>query len=98
MKFQYKIKRICFLKSVNNIISFLVESFHPIYELDKVFTNIHMALISRQSCSHVKASIVLMRVDHLFIYNYIKSILNIILRPIILVRMGFEPESYYLCV
>ena len=42
-----------------------------------------MALISLRSCSHVKASMVLTRVEHLFIHNYIRSLLNIILTPII---------------
>ena len=36
--------------------------------------------------SHVKASMVLTRAYHLFIVNYIRSLLNIILRPIIMVR------------
>ena len=42
-----------------------------------------MALISLRSRSHVNASMVLTRADHLFIYNYIRSLLNNILRPIL---------------
>ena len=40
-----------------------------------------MALMSVRSHSHVKASMVLTRADHLFIHNYIRSLLNNILRP-----------------
>ena len=40
-----------------------------------------MALMSIQSRSHVKASMVLTKADHLFIHNYIKSRLHIKLRP-----------------
>ena len=39
-----------------------------------------MALMSLRSRSHVKASVVLTRADHLFIHNYIISLLNIMLR------------------
>ena len=39
--------------------------------------------MSLRSRSHVKASMVLMRADHLFILNYIRSLLNNILRPIL---------------
>ena len=39
-----------------------------------------MALMSLRSRSHVKASMVLTRADHLFIHNYIRSLLNNILR------------------
>ena len=35
-----------------------------------------MALMSLRSSSHVKASMVLTRADHLFIHNYIRSLLN----------------------
>ena len=45
-----------------------------------------MALISLRSRSRVKASIVLTRADHLFIHNYIRSLLNNILRPILMVQ------------
>ena len=51
--------------------------------------------MSIRSHSHVKASMVLMRADHLYIHNYIRSLLNIILRPII----GPSRTSfYYRCV
>ena len=40
-----------------------------------------MALMSFPSRSHVKVSMGLMRADHLFIHNYIRSLLNNILRP-----------------
>ena len=42
-----------------------------------------MTLISLRSRSHVEASIFLTRADHLFIHNYIRSLLNNILRPIL---------------
>ena len=45
-----------------------------------------MALMSLRSRSHVKASMVLTRADHLFIHNYIRSLLNNILRPIKLIN------------
>ena len=38
--------------------------------------------MSLRSRSHVKASMVLTRADHLFIHNYIRSLLNNMLRPI----------------
>ena len=41
--------------------------------LDEVFTYNHMALMSLRSSYHVKASIFLTKVDHLFIPNYIRS-------------------------
>ena len=50
-----------------------------------------MALMSLRSPSHVKSS---MRADHLFIHNYIISLLNNILRPIFMVRMGLVSISY----
>ena len=40
-----------------------------------------MARMSLRSRSHVKASMVLTRADHLFIQNYIRPLLNNILRP-----------------
>ena len=52
--------------------------------LDEVFTYNHMALMSLRSLTHVKASIVLMRADYLVIHNYIRSLLNIILKPILM--------------
>ena len=49
-----------------------------------------MALMSLRSRSHVEASMVLTRTDHLFIYKYKRTLKLIILRPIVLVRTGFE--------
>ena len=47
----------------------------------------------------VKASMVLTRADYLFIHNYIRSLLNIIVRPILMVRRTrLEPASYCMCV
>ena len=43
-----------------------------------------MALMSLRSRSRVKASVVLTRADHLCIHIYIRSLLNIILRPTLL--------------
>ena len=37
---------------------------------------------------------VLTRADYLFIHNYIRSLLNNMLIPILMVRTGFEPASY----
>ena len=39
---------------------------------------------------------ILTRSDHIFIHNYIRSLLNNILRPILMVRIGFETVSYCL--
>ena len=50
-----------------------------------------MAIMSLRIRFHVKASIVLMRADHLCIHYIIKLLLNIILRPILLARTRFEP-------
>ena len=54
--------------------------------------------MSLRSRYHVKASNVLTRADHLFIHNYIRSRLNIILGPILMVRTGLELASYCLSV
>ena len=48
-----------------------------------------MALMSLRSRYHVKASMVLTRADHLVIHNYIRSLLNNILRPMGLYKMHF---------
>ena len=56
--------------------------------LDEVLTYNHMDLMSLRIRSRVKASIVLTRGNHLCIHNYIRSLLNIILRPIVKVRTG----------
>ena len=37
--------------------------------------------MSLRSRSHAKASMVLTRADHLFLHNYIRSLLNNMLRP-----------------
>ena len=58
--------------------------------LNEVFTYNHITLMSLRSRSHVKASKVLTRSDHLFIHNYIRSLLNIILRPILKVGWGLN--------
>ena len=72
--------------------------FIPSMNLDEVCTNNDMVLMSLRSRSHVKAYMVLTRAVHLFIHNYIRSLLNIILRPIVIVRTKVEPVSYCLCV
>ena len=56
--------------------------FIPSRNLDEVFTYNHMTLMSLRSRSHVKASMFLKRADHSFIHNYIRYLLNNILRPI----------------
>ena len=48
-----------------------------------------------RSRSHVNASMVLMRADHLFIYNYISLLQYNILRLILMLRTGLE--SVFLC-
>ena len=50
--------------------------------------------MSLRSRSHVKASIFLTRDVHLFIHNYIRSLLNIIIRPSLMVRTRLEPATY----
>ena len=57
--------------------------FIPSRNLDEVFTYNQMDLMSLRSRSHVKASMVLTRAAHLFIHNYIRSLLNIIVRHIL---------------
>ena len=55
-----------------------------------------MALMSLRSQSHVKASMVLTKAEHLFIHNYIRSLLNNIVRPILMVRtrLGHVPTAW----
>ena len=65
-------------------------SFIPSGNLDEVFTYNHMALISLRSRSRVKAYMILTRADNLFIHNHIRSLLNIMLRIIVLVRSELE--------
>ena len=56
--------------------------------LDQVFIYNYLTLMSLRSRSNVKASMVLTRYNHLFIHNYIISLLNIIVRPILMIRYG----------
>ena len=44
-----------------------------------------MALMSLRTRSHIKASVVLTIADHLFILNYIRSLLNTIVIPVLMV-------------
>ena len=60
--------------------------------LDEVFTYNNMALMSLRSRSHDKASIVLTRAYHLFIHNYIRVLLNNILRPILWSERGSNSD------
>ena len=48
--------------------------------------------MSLRSRSHVKASMVLTRADNLFIHNYIRSLLNNILRPIF-IKLTNNPDE-----
>ena len=68
--------------------------------LDKVFTYKHMALMSYRIRSHVKVSMILTKDDHLFIQNYIRSLLNISLRPILIVLTACHwlESAYCLCL
>ena len=50
-----------------------------------------MALISIRICSHVKESKMLTRADNLCINNYIRVLLNNIVRRNVMVRTGLEP-------
>ena len=50
--------------------------------------------MSLRSRTLIKASMILTRVDHLFIHNYIRSLLKNILRTIVLVLTGLEPATY----
>ena len=49
--------------------------------------------MSLRSRSHVKSSMVLTKVDHLCIQNYIGSLQNIIVRPIFIFRNRLEPAG-----
>ena len=64
----------------------LVESFNIIQELTFSRITIYDSNDPR-SRSHDKASMVLTRYNHLFIHNYIRSLLNIILSPILMVQI-----------
>ena len=58
-----------------------------------------MALMSLRSRSHVKAITFLTKADHLFINNYIRSLLNNIVRPILMVgRLNPRPTACVSCV
>ena len=59
------------------------------------FNDNNIALMSLQIRFPVKASMVLTRVDHLFILNYIRSLQNSILRPILMVRKRRMLERQY---
>ena len=50
-----------------------------------------MALMSIRCRSHVKASMVLTIAIHFYIYYYIRSLLNIILRPTLMIGRGSNP-------
>ena len=50
----------------------------------------HISLMSLRSPSHFKASMVLTITDYLFIHNYIRSLLNFILKPISIIQAGLE--------
>ena len=63
----------------------------PSRNLDEVFTYNHMVLMSLRSRSRVKASVVLTRTDH-SLYTIIRSLLNIILRPIFWAGWGLNPH------
>ena len=69
------------------VVIFLYSPLIPSRNLDEVFTYNHMALMSLRSLSQVKASMVLTRADQLFIHNYIRSLLNNILGPILIVLL-----------
>ena len=53
--------------------------------------------MSLRSSFHIKASMVLTRADHLFIYNNIILLFDIILLPNLWVRRITKPASYVLC-
>ena len=67
--------------------------FIPSRNLDEVFTYNHRVIMSLRISSHIKAFVVLTRADHLFIHNYIRSPLNIILITILLVLMRLKPTT-----
>ena len=58
------------------ILLFRSSPFIPSRYLDAFLTYNHMAFMYLRSRSHVKASVVLTKADHLFIHNYITSLLN----------------------
>ena len=83
-----------FLRHIFIIFILLVESLHPIQ--DVVLTYNHTALMSLRSRYNVKVSTILTRDDNLFIHNYlysnlIRSLLNSVLRPSLLVGTDLNP-------
>ena len=66
--------------------------FSPSRNLDYLYTYNTMDIMSLRSRSYAKASMVLTRADHLFINNYIRSLLNNILRHMLMVRRGSNPR------
>ena len=80
------------------IIVIMWSHFIPSRNIDEVSLITIYSSNALRSCSRVKASMVLTIADHLVIHNYIRSLLNIILRPILMVRTGLEPASYRSCV
>ena len=67
-------------------------TFIPSRNLDEVFTYNNMALIPLRNRFHINASMVLTRDDHLFIHTYIRSLLNNILRPILMAGRDLNPH------
>ena len=81
------------------LLLYCMESLYAYRNLDEISFIINiMAILSLRSRSHVKASMVLTRADHYVIHDYIRSLLNNILSPILSVRTGLEPASYCLCI
>ena len=74
----------------------LIELFISYSNLDVFLTYNHVALRFLRSSYNVKVSMVLTIADNLFLHNYIKSLLNIILKPILFTRTELKPASYYL--
>ena len=65
--------------------------------IDDVFSYNHLALMSIRSRSRVKEYMILTRADTLFINNYIRSLINNILKHILMVKTRLEPTSYCFC-
>ena len=72
--------------------------FIPSRNLEIVFTYNHMVLIymSLRSRSHVRAYIVLTKYDHIFIHNYISSLLNIIVISPVFARKWLQSVYGYI--
>ena len=84
-------KVMCSSEYVTCVIVISVEWFHPIQEL----RNVHLLLYG-SNVPHVKACFysILTRADYLFIQNYIRSVLNIILRPILMFLLSIYVYIY----